>query len=133
MLPAEMVEAMESATLSAQGTRWLATYFTSEMIGKALTLMVATKFNWFQTNHHVGQGSAIHFIHKIASTICPFMQSTENSISEVAKNTVWEIGHWVSSHLCLNLMGMRTGIRVIASPCGPPVGKAILVDDLKVR
>ena len=131
MLATEMVEAMDLATTSAKGTKWLATCCTSDMISKALTLMVATKFNWYQTNHHVRQGHA--FIHKIASTMCPWMQSSENSITEVAKNTIWEIGHWVSTHLCLNLMGMRTGIRVIASPCGFPVGTAILADDKKIR
>ena len=84
MLATKMVEAMDLATTSAKGTKWLATYCTSDMISKALTLMVATKFNWYQTNHHVGQGYATHFIHKIESTMCPWMQLSENSNTEVA-------------------------------------------------
>ena len=109
-LAAEMVQAMDLATASAKGIKWLSTYCTTDMISNALTLMVATKFNWYQTNHHVGQGNATHFKHKIASTMCLWMQSTENNITEVAKSMIWEIGHWVSTHLWLNLMGMRTGI-----------------------
>ena len=30
-------------------------------------------------------------------------------------------------------MGMRTGIRVIASPSGFPIGTAVLADDMKIR
>ena len=133
MLDAEMDDAMAIALASQQGSKWLLTYCTSEMISKSLTLMIAAKFNWYQTNHHVGQGHATNFIFKIASTSCPFIRATENAITDVAKSTIWEIGHWVSTHLCMNLMAMRTGIRVSVSPCGSPVGTAILADDMKIR
>ena len=63
MLLDEMTEAMVLAATSASGSKWLATYCTSEMISKVLTLMVRT-FDWYQTNHHVGQGHATHFITK---------------------------------------------------------------------
>jgi len=39
------------------------------MVSKALILMVAAKFNWYTTNHHVGQGHATNFITKIAGTM----------------------------------------------------------------
>ena len=95
--------------------------------------MVAAKFNWFQTNHHVRQNHATSFIVKIAANSCPFMQNSENSISESAKSAVWEIGHWVSTHLCMNLMAMRMGKRVSAHPSGSPIGTANLADDMKIR
>ena len=86
MLPTEMDEAMKIAIKSQQTSGWLMTYCTNEMVGGALTLMVAGKFNWYTTNHYQG-------------TICPFMSTNENNISETAKSTVWEISHWVSTHL----------------------------------
>ena len=115
MIPAEMDEAMKIAIKSQQTSGWLKTYCTSEMVGRALTLMVAGKFNWYTTNHHVGQIHATNFIIKVAGAICPFMSTNENSISETAKSTVWEISHWVSTHLCMNLMSMWTGMRVCSS------------------
>ena len=133
MLQSEMDEAMKAAIQSQQTDGWLMTYCTTDMVSKALTLMVAAKSNWYATNHHVGQGHATNFITKIAGTMCPFMQANENSISETAKSTVWEIGHWVSTNLCMNLMAMRTGARVSAHPSGSSVGTAILADDLKIR
>ena len=109
------------------------TYCTNDMVSKALTLMVAAKFNWYTTNHHVSQGHATNFITKIAGTMCQFMQTNKISISETARSTVWEIGHWVSTHLCMNLMAMRTGIRVSAHPSGSSVGATILAVDMKIR
>lgn len=133
MLQAEMDEAMKIAIKSQQTTGWLMTYCTSEMVGKAFTLMVTGKFNWYTTNHHVGQGHATNFITKVAGTTCPFMSRNENTILELARTTVWKISHWVSTHLCMNLMLMRTGMHVSAHPCGSSVGSAILADDMKIR
>ena len=132
MLQVEMDEAMAIAINSQKSTGWLMTYCTRELVGKALTLMVAGKFNWYQTNHHVGQNHATSFIIKIAGNTCPFMVTNEN-ISETAKLVVWEMSHWVSTHLCMNLMAMRTGKRVSAHPCGSPVGTAILADDMRIK
>ena len=131
MLQVEMDEAM--AIDSQKNTGWLMTYCTSELVGKALTLMVAGKFNWYQTNHHVGQNHATSFIVKIAGNTCPFMSTNEGSISETAKSAVWEMSHWVSTHLCMNLMSMPTGKSVSAHPCGSPIGTAILADDMWIR
>ena len=133
MLQVEMDEAMAIAIDSQKSTGWLMTYCTSELVGKALTLMVAGKFNWYQTNHHVGHNHATSFIIKIAGNTCPFMVTNENSISETAKSAVWEMSHCVSTHLCMNLMAMRTGKRVSAHSCGSPVGTAILADDMRIR
>ena len=133
MIQAEMEESIQIAIDSQKGSGWLLSYCTSELVGKALTLMVATKFNWYQTNHHVGQNHATSFIVKIAANTCPFMQNSEHSISESAKSAIWEIGHWVSTHLCMNLMAMRTRKRISAHPSGSPIGTANLADDMKIR
>ena len=79
MLQVEMDEAMAIAIDSQKGSGWLMTYCTSELVGKALTHMVAGKFNWYQTNHHVGQNHATSFIVKIAGNSCPIMVTNENS------------------------------------------------------
>ena len=70
---------------------------------------------------------------KITPQALSFMLTNENSISETAKSAVWEISHWVSTHLCMNLMAMRTGKRVSAHPCGSPIGTANLADDMRIR
>ena len=129
----EMDEAMRIAIESQTGDGWLKTYCTSENAGKALTLIVAAKFNWFTTNHHVGQGHASTFINKMAMNSHKMMQGTETSITEAAKDAIWEVGHWASTHLCMNLMGMRTGVRVAAHPCGSPIDTAKLAEDMKLR
>ena len=128
MLQVEMDEAMAIAIDSQKSSGWLMTYCTIELVGR-----VAGKFNWYQTNHHVGQNHATSFIVKIAGNTCPFMVTNENSISETAKSAVWEISHWVSTHLCMNLMAMRTGKRVSAHPCGSPIGTANLADHMRIR
>ena len=133
MIQAEMDESIAAAIESQRGTGWLMSYCTSDLVGKTLTLMVAAKFNWYQTNHHVGQNHATSFIVEIAANTCPFMQNSENSISESSKSAIWEIGHWVSTHLCMNLMAMRTGKHVSAHPSGSPIGTAHLAEDMKIR
>ena len=52
MIQTEMDESIQAAIDSQRGTGWLMSYCTSDLVGKALTLMVAAKFNWYQTNHH---------------------------------------------------------------------------------
>ena len=47
MLQTEMDEAMKTTIHSQQNSGWLMTYCTSDMVSKALTLMVAAKFNWY--------------------------------------------------------------------------------------
>ena len=64
MLQVEMDDAIATAIDSQKGSGWLMSYCTSELVGKALTLMVAAKFNWYQTNHHVGKNHATSFIVK---------------------------------------------------------------------
>jgi hypothetical protein len=45
---------------------YLDDYETAEICSRALTLIVVTKINWFQSNHHTGQGTPAHFICKAA-------------------------------------------------------------------
>jgi hypothetical protein len=48
---------------------YLDNYVTAEICSKVITLIAATKINWFQTNHHTGQGGATHFTSKALQTI----------------------------------------------------------------
>jgi hypothetical protein len=48
---------------------YLDDFVTAEICSHALTLIAATKINWFQTNHHTGQVTAAHFICRAAQTI----------------------------------------------------------------
>jgi len=44
---------------------------TAEACGRAFTLKAATKDNWFNLNHHTGQGAPTHFIliHQVSSEL----------------------------------------------------------------
>ena len=132
MTKEEKAESMQIAIDSSEDTKWLVTYCTNKSVSGAHTKMMATKINWYQTNHYVGQ-EATHFIHKIVSTVYPWMGASKTTIINMAKSRVWEIGHWISTHLALNVMGMRTGIGVCANNCGLPVKTTKLADDMKIH
>ncbi len=95
--------------------------------------MIAMKVNWFQTNIQVGQGCATHFITKVVSTTYPWMSASGSYITESAKNSVWEVEHWVSTHLAFNIMGIRTGYSMCGHNSRSPMSKTILGDDMKVQ
>ena len=135
MTGAEMEHCLAQAISSAStdGSGWVGTYCTQAEVSKALTIMVATKINWFCTNHHMGQNRASKFIAKVMSTTYPWAGAGEGQLNERAKDAAWEVGHWISTHLALTMMNMRTGVRVLTHYGGSPIGATILAEDMKVR
>lgn len=59
----------------------LATYITSENIRRVLTLIIACKANWWQTNHHTGTARdvATGYVGKVLSSV--FGQNTASYVS----------------------------------------------------
>lgn len=68
----------------------------------SLTLMLATKLNWWTTNHHTGQGELSPYIVKVTSSICP------NWIDQELRKWMHAIGHWCSTHRMLLMLGIAT-------------------------
>ena len=112
---------------------WLSSYCTPDQATQVLTVILATKFNWYTTNHHVGQNHATKYICKVVQTTYRGAGNGPDSIHESIKDAVWKIGHWASTHLCLGVMEMRTGVRVAVHPAGSPPGKVVLSPDYRIR
>jgi hypothetical protein len=89
-------------------------YVGVELCSKALTLIAATKINWFQTNDHKGQGAAVHFIQKAAQNFGQDFWDGGN-ITDLCK-AMHRAGHWASTHLVLNIMNMHTGAHLSLLP-----------------
>ena len=112
---------------------WLSSYCTPDQATQVLTVILATKFNWYTTNHHVGQNHANKYICKVVTTTYRGAGNGPDSIHESIKDSVWKVGHWASTHLCLRVMEMRTGVRVAVHPAGSGLGKVVLSPDYRIR
>ena len=135
MTGAEADACMKAAVDALGGGKdnWLSSYCTPEQATQVLAVILATKFNWYTTNHHVGQTHATKYICKVVTTTYRGAGTGPDSIHESVKDTVWKVGHWASTHLCLRIMDMRTGLRVAVHPAGSGLGKVVLSPDYRVR
>jgi len=50
---------------------YLASYADRDVACRVLNLAIATKINYFTTNHHTGQGEMTKFIRKVFATLYP--------------------------------------------------------------
>ena len=112
---------------------WLKSYCQTKLATDIVTAIIATKFNWFTTNHPVGQGYATKYICKVMNNTYSWTRNMDTGITEGAKNTLWKVGHWASTHLCLRILGMRSGVRVCVHPAASPLDTVVLSADYKVR
>ncbi len=93
-----------------------------------MTLMLATKLNWWMTNHHTGQGEFSPYIKKVIAAICP------NWVEVEVKRWLHAIiGHWCSTHRILRLLGISMSAvstpLVVAGILPPPT----LAEDMVLR
>ena len=66
----EALNAIKSIRQKAgKGDGWMDSYTNIQTVRVAATIVIATKLNYFQTNHHTGQGQAAPFICKIVGGI----------------------------------------------------------------
>ena len=70
---------------------YLLSYVDSEVVNRVMSLIVATKINYFNTNHHTGQGAVSHFIQKVLTTL--FSDISNEVAEDDMKNTTHRIGH----------------------------------------
>ena len=112
---------------------YLLSYVDSEVVNRVMSLIVATKINYFNTNHHTGQGAVSHFIQKVLATL--FSDISNEVAEEDMKNTAHRIGHWASTHVCFGILNIRTGRSVSVLPCAVRFGReaGTLATDFLVR
>lgn len=81
---------------------------TTTDIRNMMALICATKLNFFQTNHHTGQGSLSGLPLKIFSTL--FNSSEEITITPEITSAIHKFGHWACTKKILSTLGI-TGIQ----------------------
>ncbi len=122
----EVAEIAKRLTVDKDGEvpelAYLQSYVGNDCVARALSVCLATKINYFQTNHHTGQGEMTSFIRKVLSTLYP-NQFKEADINQL-KDAAHTVGHWMSTHIGLNSLGMITGKPVAISPVAALMGQA---------
>jgi hypothetical protein len=122
----EVAEIAKKLTVDSDGEvpelAYLQSYVGNDCVARALSVCLATKINYFQTNHHTGQGEMTSFIRKVLSTLYP-TQFKEADINQL-KDAAHTVGHWMSTHIGLNSLGMVTGKPVAISPVAALMGQA---------
>jgi hypothetical protein len=100
-----------------------------DLAGTVYTVFLATKYNWWVTNHHVGQGGNSPYIQKILGITLRSepLNIPEREATEIAHT----IGHWGSTHLALRHLGIHTPR--LYRPIGPANVTISLAEDLKIR
>lgn len=69
---------------------------------RALTIMIATKVNWWLTNHHTGQQTMSGFVRKVIKTHYGQMETHESLWMDIAHM----MGHWISTKYILTRGGI---------------------------
>ena len=112
---------------------YLASYADKDLLCRVLTLALATKINFFATNHHKGQGEVTKFVRKVTTTLFPTM--AQDTPKEEVRNATHTIGHWMSTHIGMNVLGMATGRVVAVTPLSQSISidRIGLASDFKAR
>ena len=99
------------------------------MVAKAVTVMLATKLNWFTINHHTGQNGTSKFIIKMVRTTYEDVGSDMGTLEESLKNT---IGTVPPSHSdTLHEIDERLHCLLLYLPCSTPESEVF--DDLELE
>lgn len=93
---------------------------------RALTIIVATRANWWLTNHHTGQGECQGYTRKVLVSF--FGQGFTKAHVDMAHT----IGHWASTIHVLGLADI-TGLRAVGGPLHPNPIPISLSTDAKMR
>lgn len=77
-------------------------------VRNAMSVICATKINFFTTNHHTGQGKMTGYPLKVFNSL--YNTQLEIDITSEITKTIHMIGHWADTRFILNKFGI-TGIR----------------------
>jgi uncharacterized membrane protein YgcG len=81
-------------------------------------LLNSTKISWWQTNHHTGAGRVTTYVKKACDTAFPMGMTDRVDCMTI----IYNAGHWVSTHMVLWHLGIRTGVEMSS------VGRWFLVE-----
>jgi hypothetical protein len=81
-------------------------------------LLNSTKISWWQTNHHTGAGRVTTYVKKACDTAFPTGMTDRVDCMTI----IYNAGHWVSTHMVLWHLGIRTGVEMSS------VGRWFLVE-----
>lgn len=99
---------------------------TEDSLAKALTLIVATKANWWTQNHHTGQGDLTGYPSKVYNA---FYQS--GATNQVI-TAIHAIGHWAST-LYITSVAKIDGVRAVGPPLNDGTNTLTLSQDAQLR
>jgi hypothetical protein len=122
-------EVVEIATISAANVAATRALLTVENITFAVTLILATKINFWQMNHHVGSVGGSAFINKVMAMLLGTAAIPEDI------TVAHSFGHWCSTHVVFEIIGIVTRIEVAPIVAGAEVNRARIhiTDDFKLR
>lgn len=103
-------------------------YVNRKEIHRALTLIVATKANWWTSNHHTGQANQ-ELTGYVKKVMAVFELESGNPDIMTAAHT---IGHWASTISVLTAAGVA-GLKVPNAPMHDPLSTMVLSEDAKLR
>lgn len=89
-----------------------------------LLLLFATKATFWQTNHHVGQGSFTGYIRKVVKSVFGDDAVKSNEVF----NCVWKLGHWADTAKVWAIAGISNLTQV-----APKKGKITVAIDAQMR
>lgn len=112
--------------ISAERGLLLRSFLNLEDMKRAITIILATKANWWLMNHHVGQGTVQGYIKKALEVFY------EQRVTEDLVHAAHCLGHYASTLKVLHLAGMQ-GIREVVSIVQTEGSGVNLTPDAKLR
>jgi hypothetical protein len=108
-----------------ENVRTVETLLANANYSGVMTLCLATKYSWWTTNHHVGQGGWSPYVLKVARVL------GEGYATEAMKAHIHRAGHWMGTHQGLRYFGIYTPAKmqqVVEDPVAP-----VIADDFVLR
>lgn len=95
-----------------------------------VTLIAATKVNWWMMNHHVGSGEAQGYVAKVLKTFEDSLglRGASPAMVKATVDCIWQFGHWFSTREILRAFGVLDG-----TPAGSWTRYIAPTDDLMLR
>lgn len=108
------------------------TFLTTEKIRTALVLVLASKANFWNTNHHTGQSERGEYLFNYIRKVAMAKVSPTVYTDEPVCTAIHTIGHWASTIRCLGIGGIA-GLRAVTPDLRPSSFEVKLSDDAKLR
>jgi len=115
-------------TISATDADAFKSCISEASVKRALMMIVATKVNWWTTNHHTGTGALQGFARKAAYAV---LGANENNEAQIGK-AMYTVGHWCSTRQVLSLIGVK-GLKVDRPYFAHEPNKLTISDDVILR